>query len=123
MSGRLSCDSMRELVYLSEAKLSQFLPEKPPWWSRLGRNAKLEVSAPVGKAGLDIGEPATKPTEARLAAVIAEIEKSAKWFDDPVVRPGEWVHFELSIGECGTDHQPASSAWVVSTSVRPARRD
>lgn len=86
---------MRELVYLSEAKLAQFLPQKPPWWARLGRNARVEVSTPVGSVDLYAGEPMAKPTTAHLQAVIAKIETEAKWLNDPEVCPGQWVQFEM----------------------------
>jgi len=86
---------MRELVYLSEAKLSQFLPDRPPWWARLSRSAKVELSVPMAKVGLEVGEPPPDGVRSKLDAVIAEVERTAKWFDDPDVTSGEWVHFDL----------------------------
>ncbi len=96
---------MRELVYLSDRKLAGFLPDRPPWWRRLGRRATLEIATPVGTVGL--GGPAT-PTadDARadhFAAVVAEVERSARWFAEPGLTAGRWVQFE------------APMAWTTAT--------
>jgi hypothetical protein len=56
-----------------------------------------EVKTPLG--GVRIGKTA-KPPKPSLAAAIAALESSTrapKWFADPAVRPGQWVHFEAPL--------------------------
>jgi hypothetical protein len=109
---------MRELVYLSQAKLAQFLPQKPPWWARLGRSGRLEVSTPVGSVALESGEPVAVAPTSNLEAVIAEVEANAKWFADPEVAPGEWVHFDLPM-----NYTIVSSLRMESRVLRPIITD
>ncbi|WP_020418419.1 SAVMC3_10250 family protein [Amycolatopsis sp. ATCC 39116] len=84
---------MRELVYVSEAKLRQLLPDLPKRARGL-RDVEAEVTTPVG--GLKVGK-AAREAEPGLAGAVARLEASErapKWFADPDVRPGQWVHFE-----------------------------
>jgi hypothetical protein len=88
---------MRELVYLSDAKLRQFLP-KPRRFFQAGR-AKVSVTTPVG--GLDV-EPGSAPDEERararrFARVVAHVERGARWFWDEGLRAGQWVAFEAPL--------------------------
>lgn len=34
---------MRELVYLSDRKLQQFLPDRRPWWRRVQVEGQLKI--------------------------------------------------------------------------------
>lgn len=87
---------MRELIYVSEAKLEQLVPALPGRPGRL-RDVDAEVKTPLG--GVKIGR-AAQPPEPSLAAAVAALESSSrapKWFADPAVRPGQWVHFEAPL--------------------------
>ncbi len=83
---------MRELIYVSQAKLRQLVSDLP---KRAGlRDVEAEVSTPVG--GVKVGK-ASREAEPGLAAAVARLEASdraPKWFTEPGIRPGQWVHFE-----------------------------
>ncbi|NIH86517.1 SAVMC3_10250 family protein [Amycolatopsis granulosa] len=93
---------MRELIYVSEAKLRQLVPDLPRRPRGL-RDVEAQVTTPVG--GIKVGKPA-RETEPGLAGAVAALEASPRaprWFAEPGVRPGEWVHFEapMAYGEVG----------------------
>src|SRR6266545_840789 len=85
-------EGVRELIYVSQAKLRQPAPGLP---KRAGlRDVEAEVNTPVG--GFKIGK-ASREAEPGLAAAVARLEASdraPKWFADPGIQPGQWVHFE-----------------------------
>ncbi|MFF7838820.1 SAVMC3_10250 family protein [Streptomyces ossamyceticus] len=84
---------MRELVYLSDAKLRQFLPEP----RRFGRRGTLRIATPFG--GFDL-EPSPDPEQSRLRhlqQVMRRIDVEAEWFMQPDVRTGQWVQFEAPL--------------------------
>lgn len=81
---------MRELVYLSVAKLKQFLPE-------LRSRLKFTLKTPFAGVDIDPTPDATKSQLQHLAKVVAQIERSAGWFTDPEVVPGQWVAFEAPL--------------------------
>jgi hypothetical protein len=90
---------MRELIYVSQAKLRQLVPDLPKRTSL--RDVDAEVNTPVG--GFKVGK-ATREAEPALAAAVARLEASdraPRWFGEPELRPGQWVHFEapMSYGE------------------------
>jgi hypothetical protein len=90
---------MRELVYVSSAKLRQLLPDLPRGTGSL-RDVDAEVTTPVG--GFKIGKAARKP-EPGLAEAVAALTASSRaprWFADPEARPGYWVHFEALLSWC-----------------------
>lgn len=84
---------MRELVYLSDRKLEQFLPTLRSFWPR----PKINVKAELVEISLDPALDAEKNRLKQLARVIAHIEKSARWFLDPPATAGQWVHFEAPL--------------------------
>lgn len=87
---------MRELIYVSQAKLRQLMPDLPGRSGRL-RDMEGEVKTPLG--GFKVGK-AVRETGPGLARVVAALEASPrapKWFADPEVRPGNWVHFEAPL--------------------------
>ncbi|MDQ0378457.1 SAVMC3_10250 family protein [Amycolatopsis thermophila] len=93
---------MRELIYVSTAKLRQLVPDLPKRPRGL-RDVEAEVTTPVG--GVKVGK-AARPAEPGLAAAVAGLEASPrapKWFAEPGLRPGQWVHFEapMAYGEIG----------------------
>ena len=92
---------MRELVYLSEAKLKQFVAGRP---RRLHGRAQVEGELTVpGIGGLRASSAAPDQNAgavAELKKVISALEKSdraARWFADSRVQPGQWVHFDLPL--------------------------
>jgi uncharacterized protein DUF7019 len=88
---------MRELVYLSDAKLAQFRPER-------GRRFRVrEVGVPgIGQVGVD------PPADAHLDAVVDHLSGIARWYTEDDLAPGDWVQFETSMGYtvAGTDRVP-----------------
>jgi hypothetical protein len=92
---------MRELVYLSDAKLRQFLPE-PRRFFPAGR-AKVSVTTPVGGVEVEPGEASDgeRTLARRFARVVAHVERGARWFGDEEVRAGQWVAFEAPLNHVG----------------------
>jgi hypothetical protein len=85
---------MRELVYLSDRKLRQFLPDPKPRWRRLGR-LRAEVKAPLGSVSVEPASPEdAEATAAHLQRVVAHVERSAQWFTSETLVAGEWIYFE-----------------------------
>ncbi|MFD1829317.1 SAVMC3_10250 family protein [Streptomyces desertarenae] len=95
--------SVRELVYLSDNKLKQFVPGRRRW-GRTGRRLnrfRLDANTPVGGGGIEFdlgGEPAPAAAAVRdLDAVVGYIEEHALWYQDPDARAGRWVYFEAPL--------------------------
>jgi uncharacterized protein DUF7019 len=93
--------SVRELVYLSEAKLKQFVAGRP---GRLRGRAQVEGELKVPGIG---ALRASSMAPDKNVGVVAELEKvtsaleksdrAATWFADNDVQPGQWVHFDLPL--------------------------
>jgi len=74
---------------LSEGKLAQLLPalrSRP-----LPR--KVNVTTPVGGFEVDMATEAEKSKFKRFELVVGQIQRSAGWFTDPELRPGQWAEF------------------------------
>ena len=85
---------MRELIYLSDGKLRQFLPEPIPRWRRVGR-FKATVNVPIGSISLDSGSSDKSMIERdHFEKVINHVALRAKWFETEELRTGEWIFFE-----------------------------
>ena len=87
---------MRELIYLSDRKLQQFVAGKPRrWWSRTGAEAELDVPF-VGKAKVSKpeGDHSRSPSLDRVIRSLEESERAARWFEDEDLSAGQWIHFE-----------------------------
>ncbi|MGW3135005.1 SAVMC3_10250 family protein [Streptomyces sp. NPDC001139] len=90
---------MQELIYVSDAKLRQFVPVGRHR-SRLGRRLtalRLNASAlsVEGSLEVDLAEGgADSADRARLAEVVRQLEEHALWYQDPEVWTGRWVYFE-----------------------------
>lgn len=81
---------MRELLYLSESKIRQFVPQLRTAWSR----PDITVTLPFGSVAFQ-GAPDARRTQLRhLARVVKEIDRSARWFTEESLQPGAWVSFE-----------------------------
>ncbi len=100
---------MRELVYLSDRKLEQFLPLLRSFWPRPKVNFKAH--------GLEIAvEPKsdTKKSELKhLAKVIAHIDETARWFLEPGLEPGQWVHFEAPLNHLMVNREDSDLVFFV----------
>ncbi|WP_225813636.1 SAVMC3_10250 family protein [Streptomyces spinosus] len=83
---------MREIVYLSESKLRQFMPEP----RRAPRTAALRVTTPFG--GIDMDAPTTDEEQSRhRRQVYRHVELVADWYERPGLRPGQWVQYEVPL--------------------------
>jgi hypothetical protein len=102
---------MRELIYLSQRKLSQFQPDeasKP----RRRRVRDLGVTAPLGMGGIQLGlaDQATQGSPS-LGQVVDYLENSGeplKSIDDPAIKTGQWVRFTAELTyHVFRDYEPA----------------
>ncbi|GAA1904945.1 hypothetical protein GCM10009837_30610 [Streptomyces durmitorensis] len=85
---------MRELIYLSDSKLQQFMP-KPRRW-RGPESAKIVT--PLGE--LNLSPRTTDPIEARakhFERVVEHIELNARWFQTARHQAGQWIWFEAPL--------------------------
>ncbi|GAA3096383.1 hypothetical protein ADK41_03085 [Streptomyces caelestis] len=85
---------MREIVYLSESKLRQFVPEP----RRVPRTGALRVTTPLG--GIDMDAPVADGEQGQLRhlrEVHKHLELVADWYTEPDLRPGQWMQFEVSL--------------------------
>lgn len=86
---------MREVVYLSDSKLRQFLPLRGKWWPLLGR---VHVSTPLGGADLEQRTPDTEADRVRrLQKVVKQIQQEACRFTEPDIRAGQWIEFQAPL--------------------------
>jgi hypothetical protein len=84
---------VRELIYLSDRKLAQFLPSL----RQLQRWPRIAVRTPVVDASWEPAADDRKERQRQLARVVAQIEMTASWFSDPVATPGQWIQFEAPL--------------------------
>ncbi|MFJ8138726.1 SAVMC3_10250 family protein [Streptomyces sp. NPDC096013] len=85
---------MREIVYLSESKLRQFVPEP----RRVPRTGALRLTTPLG--GIDMDAPTADGEQGQLRHlrdVSKHVELVADWYAVPNLRPGQWVQFEAPL--------------------------
>ena len=78
---------MRELIYLSEAKLRAFRPER-------GRRFRVrEIGVPgIGPVGVD------PPADSHRDDVVDLLAGIARWYTEDGLATGDWVQFETSLG-------------------------
>ncbi|NIY68400.1 hypothetical protein SMALB_6491 [Streptomyces malaysiensis] len=82
---------MRELVYLSDRKLRQFLPDSG---KRVPRGM-WQVNTPLGGFGVQPDPPdADEVRSDRLRQVVKHVSTSARWFSEPNLSSGSWIQFE-----------------------------
>ena len=90
---------MRELVYVSTAKLRQFQSGKPTG-QLANRLRRLTAKAPLGFGELEV-EVGDKPADqvAALSEVVRHLDNNRKiyWFADPSLQPGSWIQFETQL--------------------------
>ncbi|MFH9724624.1 SAVMC3_10250 family protein [Streptomyces sp. NPDC017254] len=85
---------LREFVYLSDGKISQFLSEP----GRLRFLGALRLNTPVG--GVDVDAPAADgewERLRRLKKISKHLEEKARWFADDELRPRDWMWFEAPL--------------------------
>ncbi|MET3986253.1 SAVMC3_10250 family protein [Streptomyces sp. PvR034] len=85
---------MREVIYLSEGKLSGFLPEP-----RLALPT-IKLHAGVSMAGINVESPATdldRDLLRHLKRVERDLERRAPSHLEPELAPGHWVQFEAPL--------------------------
>ncbi|MER7315759.1 MULTISPECIES: SAVMC3_10250 family protein [Streptomyces] len=93
---------MQELLYLSDAKLRQFVPEarRRSWIGRRLTALKLSASAASfsGNVEIALAEAGAEQNGAdRLASVVEYIDRRAPWYWEPEVRAGTWMYFEAPL--------------------------
>lgn len=92
--GRVDTDRMRELIYVSRRKLSQFQADAKP---KRRRVRDFGVTAPLGMGGIQLGlADQTPPDSPSLGEVVQHLEHSGdplRAIDDPAVKAGDWVRF------------------------------
>jgi hypothetical protein len=90
---------MRELIYLSDRKLSQFRQER-----RHGFRVR-EIGVPgVGQVGVEPN------ADSHLDDVIDYLSGTARWYQDEGLAFGDWIQFEATLSYtvfAGEDFQPA----------------
>jgi hypothetical protein len=88
---------MRELVYLSDNKLRQFIEDEPRrrWWPGGG---KATIKLPVVSVELEAAS-SQKNSQSQLGkqlgTVASHLELSARWYEDPQVSAGGWITFDV----------------------------
>ncbi|MEW2162513.1 SAVMC3_10250 family protein [Streptomyces sp. NPDC007084] len=81
------------MIYLSDGKLRQFLPSR-----RVPRTGALKLATPFG--GIDIDAPVADGEQDRLRRldqVDRHLNRTARWYAEPDLRPGQWVQFEAPL--------------------------
>ncbi|MEU2368104.1 SAVMC3_10250 family protein [Streptomyces pseudogriseolus] len=85
---------MQEVIYLSDRKLSQFLPGLRSAWPR----QRVSVSTPFGGVEVDPAPgPASDLWGRHLLRVVRRVEESARWYTEAGARPGQWIAFEAPL--------------------------
>ncbi|MCA2200256.1 SAVMC3_10250 family protein [Streptomyces griseoincarnatus] len=85
---------VQEVIYLSDRKLSQFLPGLRSAWPR----QRVSVSTPFGGVEVDPSPgPASDLWGRHLLRVVRRVEESARWYTEAGVRPGQWIAFEAPL--------------------------
>lgn len=110
---------MREIVYLSEGKLEQFLPDLRSLWPR----PKLAVKAPFATAEVNLAPSARKLRLQHFNRIMGHIERSAKWFTDPTLTAGEWAAFESPLSYLIASYGDEKSMLLFATPAAAASLD
>ncbi|MFD8817686.1 SAVMC3_10250 family protein [Streptomyces sp. NPDC059627] len=86
---------LSELVYLSDAKLRQFLPLSR---RRLGSvKAALKLTTPLVSMDVTSSADSDQARMNQFRRVAAQIERNAVWFAEGRHRPGRWIYFEAPL--------------------------
>lgn len=113
---------IRELIYLSQAKLDQFQRDASTGRKRQ-RVKSVGATAPMNMGGLQVTladqGAAAQPTLAEIIAHIDGDKHPARWWNDPDVRPGEWVRFDTELSFVAWSEP---SDWPDQEEQRPEKR-
>ncbi|HEY7263466.1 MAG TPA: SAVMC3_10250 family protein [Trebonia sp.] len=87
---------MRELIYLSESKLSTFYP------GRTSHSVQFTGGLALGpvSAKIDVSPPSSEADEstALLNQAVRYLEREAVDFSYSALNPGKWIFFDLNMG-------------------------
>ena len=85
---------MRELVYLSESKMEQFIPDLSSLWPK----PRITIKTPFAGLDLDMSATRKKSQLKHLKLIVKQIERSARWFGALVRRAGSalWADSQAS---------------------------
>jgi hypothetical protein len=94
---------VREFIYLSKRKLSQFADDKPRWgFFRRIRNFGVTAPLSLGGVNISLSEPG-KADFQLFERVRARIQVDAEWYENTSkVSPGSWVQFEARMNYAAT---------------------
>lgn len=89
---------MRELIFLSQGKLSQFQHDTPGWWRQI---QELGLRAPFNLGEIRFAHSnqmaSRRPSLARVLRHINNSTRPPKWFTDEGLQPGDWIQFEAPL--------------------------
>ncbi|WP_190097319.1 SAVMC3_10250 family protein [Streptomyces griseoflavus] len=106
---------MQEVIYLSDRKLSQFLPGLRSVWPR----QRVSFSTPFG--GVEVDPPPGAGPDLRgrhLTRVVRRIEESARWYAEEGLRPGQWVAFEAPLNYFALESVDPAMVFFADTPAR-----
>lgn len=86
-----------EYVYLSDAKLRQFVPSEPSWWSRI-RVRKFGGKARIASLETSVEMDVADAADTEVRKLIDHLAGDAQWYRRDGLIPGTWVFFEGRIG-------------------------
>lgn len=84
---------MREIVYLSESMLRQFIPKRKPW----GGLTALRITSPVGGVDFEQRQDQTPWPPKELKQVLRHLRNVASDLRTLVPRAGTWISFEVPL--------------------------
>jgi signal transduction histidine kinase len=85
---------MREMIYLSERKLNQFLPNGKPKRYRFRRELQVGFQTPLGSVNVGRIPPFADDTlPERLQRVVEHLAPNSRWFQSTEVVTGQWISF------------------------------
>ncbi|NUT52421.1 MAG: hypothetical protein HOV94_34785 [Saccharothrix sp.] len=119
---------MRELIYLSTAKLRQFLPAGAT--RRLPRVSEVEAQIPLNLGGVRFSFPAEAAAGLShlndvVRYLVEQSDQQLRWYTEAGLEPGRWVQFEARMNYQVLEPDDASRAgtlvfWDVSA-TNPVR--
>jgi hypothetical protein len=115
----LEARGVRELLYLSERKMRQFLPTLRSRWSL----PKVTLTAPMASVAIS---PEADPEHARakrLRKITKHVDRNAVWYTDGGVAAGQWMAFEARMNYLIPEDHPKCVLFVNISSTPPQRGD
>lgn len=104
---------MRELIYLSDPKLRQFVDvRRSGGWRGILKKLSGSIKVPLIEGNLEVTFETPSALPSNLERVYANILNRAKWYEDISVEPGNWVLFEAKL-RCMTGRSDRDTSPVV----------